>query len=412
VRIEAAPAGAPAAAVVLGLAAASLQFAAALKGLPGLAHLPFDLTPPLLALGLGLAAWRLATHPHRIGAEAMLVLGLQALLALWLAASGAWSGGAETLPRKLAEIALLGPAMTVAGMAVAAHRAAFRGFAWGCAAIGLTVAVAVPAAVAAGIAVLGGATDAETIRVQYQVATLSLAAAAAVLAAAAAEARPIRAALCALAVAGLALAALATGGRAGLAGLAAAAVLAPAATLAASGRPGRGLAVGAGIAASLGLGLLAALALTDPAGAPRTLARFLEGALGAGAVRPALWAASWTLASPLGLGTAGFAPAAGFGDARGWHPHNLALEALTEGGVPGAVLLVALLLAAAAALVRHARAVPPAQLGATIGFACVALAQAATSTDLGNRMAWLWLGLVAGLAVRALPRRAEATVPA
>jgi O-antigen ligase len=393
------------AAAVLGLAAAGLQFAAALKGLPGLARLRVDLTPPLVALVLGLAAWRLALHPHRIGPEAALVIGLQALLALWLTAAAAWSGGAGTLPRKLAEIALLGPAMTVAGMAVAAQPAAFRGFAAGCTAIGLAVAALVPLAVAAGIAVLGGPTDAETIRVQYQTATLALAAAAAVLAAGAAAAPPAGALLRIAALAGLALAALATGGRAGLVGLAAAMVLAPAMVLAVRGRPGAALALGAGIAAALALGLALVLALTDPAGVPRTLARFLDGALGAGAVRPTLWAEAWRLATPLGLGTAGFAPAAGFGDARRWHPHNLGLEALAEGGLPAALLLAAIAAALAAALVRRAREVAPVQLGASAGFACVALAQAATSTDLGNRMAWLWVGLVAGLAVRALPRR-------
>ncbi|WP_439579446.1 O-antigen ligase domain-containing protein [Elioraea sp.] len=401
---EADPAASGAAAA-LGIAAAALQFAAALKGLPGLADLPLDITPPLLAIVLGLAAWRLLLHPHRIGAEAALLIGLQALLALWLTTAGAWSGGAETLPRKLAEIVLLGPAMTVAGLAVAAHPHAFRGFAAGCAAIGLAVALAVPLAVAAGIAVLGGATDAETIRVQYQVATLALAAAAAVLAAGAAEARPAGTMLRIAGVAGLALAALATGGRAGLVGLAAAVVLAPAAVLAARGRIGAALAVGAGAASALGLGLALVLALTDPAGTPRTLARWLEGALGAGAVRPILWAEAWRLATPLGLGSAGFAPTAGLGDLRGWHPHNLGLEALAEGGVPAASLLLAIALVCAATLIRRAREVPPVQLGATVGFACVALAQATSSTDLGNRMAWLWVGIVTGLAVRALPRR-------
>ena len=393
-------------AALLGLAAAGLQFAAALKGLPGLALLPVDLTPPLLVLVLGLAAARLLFHPHRIGPEAALVVGLQALLALWLVTAGGWSGGPETLPRKLAEIALLGPAMTLAGLAVAAHPAAFAAFAGGCAGVGLAVALGVPVAVAAGIAVLGGAADADTIRVQYQVATLALAAAAGVMAADAVPAQGPGRLLRIAGVAVLAVAALATGGRAGLAGLAAAVVLAPAAVLAARGRWLAALVLAGGIAAALATGLALVLALTDPAGVPRTLARFLDGALGAGAVRPVLWAEAWRLASPLGLGPAGFAPAAGLGDRRGWHPHNLGLEALAEGGVPAAALLLAILLACGAALARRARDVPAAQFGATVGFACVALAQAATSTDLGNRMAWLWVGIVAGLAVRAEPRRA------
>jgi hypothetical protein len=54
---------------MLGLAAAGLQFPAALQGLPGIAASPFDLTLPLLALVLGLAAARLAVPPHQIGPQ-------------------------------------------------------------------------------------------------------------------------------------------------------------------------------------------------------------------------------------------------------------------------------------------------------------------------------------------------------
>jgi O-antigen ligase len=391
--------------VLLGLAAAGLQFAAALKGLPGIAALPFDLTPPLLALVLGLATARLALHRHSIGPEAAAAIGLQALLALWLVTAGAWSASTEVLPRKLAEIVLLAPSMTLVGLAVAAHPTAFAGFAAGCAAIGLAVALAVPLAVAGGIAVLGGAPDAESIRVQYQVATLAVAAAAAVLAAGAVTTQGGGRALRIAGVAMLAFAALATGGRAGFAGLVAAVVLAPAAAFAAHGRRLAALALAAVIATVLAAVIALVLALTDPAGVPRTLARWLDGALGAGAVRPTLWAAAWALAGPFGLGPAGFAPVAGYGDARGWHPHNLALEALVEGGVPGAALFAAIVALSLVTLIRRARDVAPMQFGATVGFACVALAQAATSTDLGNRMAWLWIGVIVGLAVRAEPGR-------
>ncbi|MFQ3623181.1 MAG: O-antigen ligase family protein, partial [Acetobacteraceae bacterium] len=406
------PADGAAVAAALGAAAAALQFAAALKSLPGLAALPADITPPLLALVLALTLVRLAAHRHRIGPEAAVLVAAQGLLALWLAAGASWSGGVVTLERKLAEIVLLAPAMTLSGLAVAAHPASFRAFAAATAAIGLAVALLVPIAVALGLAVLGGAPDPETIRVQYQVATLSLAAAVAVIAATAAAAGGRALALGLLLCLLLALASFASGGRAGLLGLTAAAMAAPAATFAALGN-GRAAVAAVAVAAGA-LAALAAvvLAVTEPEGLPRTLARLLEGSLGRGSVRPLVWQAAIDLASPLGLGAAGFAPAAGFGDLRGWHPHSLALEAVVEGGLPGAALFGVVLLASGAALARHWRTVPAAQAGATVGLACVAAAQLLTSTDLGNRMAWMWFGLVAGLSVRALPRPGRRTAPA
>ena len=57
--------------------------------------------------------------------------------------------------------------------------------------------------------------------------------------------------------------------------------------------------------------------------------------------RTQLWGAALAWggeAAPFGLGTGAFTLAAGFGERRGLHPHNHALEALAEAGLPGLLL--------------------------------------------------------------------------
>jgi O-antigen ligase len=82
------------------------------------------------------------------------------------------------------------------------------------------------------------------------------------------------------------------------------------------------------------------------------------------------------------------------------YPHNHALEALAEGGLPGLALwLAAFGGGAAAAVALGARA--PGWRAARI--AALVLPMALTvmvSTDLGNRMAWFALGLALGLGLR------------
>ena len=152
----------------------------------------------------------------------------------------------------------------------------------------------------------------------------------------------------------------------------------------------------------------AALLAADPALAEgfRTLERLLENGLDASA-RPALWSAALALsgeAMPWGLGTGGFSLAAGFGERRGLYPHNHALEALVEGGLPGLALW---LLAFGGGLLLLLRRLP--RLSGPRAAALVALVlpmaiSVMVSTDLGNRMAWFALGLALSAAVEAEAR--------
>lgn len=178
----AAPAWRPDAAVLAagsGALAAVMHFAGALKSVPGLAGLPFDLTAlafaalvPSLAVLLLVRRWRLARG---------LALPLAAALALvlWLVLAGAWSASDDVLAEKLPGLVLLAPSMLLAGVLVGADAPALRR----CCTATLVVGVVVGGGIAWGVAtrqvVLGGAGgDAELVRVQYQLAGLAIACAA------------------------------------------------------------------------------------------------------------------------------------------------------------------------------------------------------------------------------------------
>lgn len=404
-RLDAVVAGAS------GVAAAALHFAGALKSLPGAAALPLDLTLAAAAALLPLSLLLATARRWRLDAALAFPLAGCALLPLWLVAAGSWSASAAVLSEKLPQAALLGPAMLAAGALVGAEHTARRGFCSAALGIGLLVGGAVAWGVAADSVVLGGAPGADParVRVQYQIAGLAIACAAGLAALRLVEARGGAARLFwGAAVLALAAAALVPGGRAALLGLGMAVAAAPALRLWLAGRRGAALLwlAAAGAAGLGGLGLLAygAPGLADGL---RTVERVFGDPATATPARLVIWAEAlrWAgLAAPFGLGTGGFTVAAGFGDARALHPHNHALEALAEGGLPGLLLwLLAFGGGAALAAARAARAGP----GRAARIAALTLPVALSvmvSTDLGNRMAWFALGLLLSLGVEARGR--------
>jgi O-antigen ligase len=220
--------------------------------------------------------------------------------------------------------------------------------------------------------------------------------------AAAARRRPARAAWLGL-VAMLAAAALLPGGRAALAALALALAVAPGIALWRAGRRGVAL-LWPGAVLGAAAGVLAVI-LADPTltAGLRTVERLAEGDVAQSSGRLALWRAAMdhgAAALPFGLGTGGFTMAAGFGERRGMYPHNHALEALAEGGLPGALLwLLAFGGGGVAAVLLGART--EGWRAARIAALVLPVALSVmVSTDLGNRMAWFALGLALGLGVR------------
>jgi O-antigen ligase len=394
-----------------GVAAAALHFAGALKSLPGLAALPVDLTLAAAAALLPLSLLLASARRWRVDPALAVPLGGCALLPVWLVAAGSWSASTAVLAEKLPQAALLGPAMLAAGALVGAEDAARRCFCSAVVCIGLLVGGAVAWGVATDSVVLGGAPGADPARarVQYQIAGLAIACAAGLAALRLSEARGAAGRLFwAAAVSALAAAALVPGGRAALLGFGLAVAGAPALRLWLSGRRGAALLwLGAAGAAGLGgLGLLAfgAPALSDGL---RTVERVFGDPATATPARLVIWgeALRWAgLAAPFGLGTGGFTVAAGFGDARALHPHNHALEALAEGGLPGLALWLLAFGGGAALAVARAGQVTPGRAARVAALTLPVALSVMVSTDLGNRMAWFALGLLLSLGVEARAR--------
>lgn len=395
-------------AALAGIPAAGMQFAGALKSAPLLANLPFDLTvactlalmPGLVLLAVG-ARWRV----ERALAVPLACCGL---LWLWLVVAALWTSSREVAAAKLPEAVLVAPAMLLAGLVVGADGGARRVLALAVVVLGPFIAASIAWGLLHGQVVLGGAVGAnpDLVRVQYQLAGLAIACAAGIAALGVVESRGIWR-LGWLGLTGfLGVAGLLPGGRAGLLALGLVVVLAPAAHLWSAGRARAALGwVGAAAAAGL-LGLLVLLA--DPARAEglRTLERFTGEGLAASA-RPVLWAEAVHWAGetlPWGLGTGGFTLAAGNGERRGLYPHNHALEALSEGGVPGLLLWLGAFGGGVALLLGRLRALPEGAAGRLVALVLPVALGAMVSTDMGNRMVWFALGLALSAGLGAVPR--------
>ena len=394
-------------ALLAGMAAGLLQFAGGLKTATPLAALPVDLTlaaATMLLPGLALLA---GTRRWRVEPVIALPLAAALLLPLWLVVAGSWSASRDVAAAKLADLVLAAPVMLLAGLLVGAEPVARRMLA----AVSLLGGLVPAASYALGASdgsLLRGGLEGEATRANYQIAGLGMAVAAGLAAVRAAEAPLAVAPLWLALVAALALAALLPGGRMALLALGFGVALAPALRLGLSGRGGRAV-LWLCAAVALAFGLLAALALQpERAEGLRTLER-LTGEAGGLEVRIGLWSAAldWAgEAAPLGLGTGGFSIAAGFGERRGLYPHNHALEALAEGGLPGfALWLLAFGGGLLVALLRLRWAEPAAAARIAAMVLPVAMATM-VSSDLGNRMAWFALGLALSLGVAAqLPER-------
>lgn len=394
---------------LVGLLAATVQFAGALKSTPLLAGLPFDLT---LAAALGLLALMpllVAARDWRAERAIALLLAAVGGLWLWMVIAGSWSPARIVLAAKLQEAVLAGPAMLAAGLAVAAERDALRAAVAGCLGIGIFTAGSIALGIALDEVTLGGPVGAnpDLVRVQYQIAGLAIASAAGLAAVRAVEARRI-AAFTAWAglVSALGAAALLPGGRTALAALALAVALAPSVALWRQGRPALALAwpLGAGGAALAALAII----LSDPSlsAGLRTVERLTGGDFETSG-RSWLWsmaAAQGGAALPFGLGTGGFAIATGNGDWRGAHPHNHAIEALAEGGLPGLLLWLGAFGGGAAAALRLGWRAEGWRVARVAALVLPVAVTVMVSTDLGNRMAWFALGLALGLGVTAEPR--------
>lgn len=397
-----------------GLFAAMLQFAGALKSVPWLARLPFDLTALALALLLPSLAVLLLVRQWRLGRGLAVPLAAALALVLWLVLAGSWSVSAGVLAEKLPGLVLLGPALLLAGLLVGGDPPTLRRFGSAALWLGALVAAGVGWGVWTRQVRLGGSpVEAELVRVQYQLAGLAIATAAGLaalrFAAAAGWTRWFWLGL----TGALGAAVLVPGGRLALLAAGAGVVGAPALLWLRRARPALALGwVGAMLAAGLlGLGLV--LASPRASTGLRTLERVFGPASTDTPARLVLWgeALRWGgEAAPLGVGSGGFPAAAGFGERRGMYPHNHALEALAEGGLPGLLLWLGAFGGGVALALRQAGRVEPERAARVAALTLPVAMTVMVSTDLANRMAWFALGLLLSLAVEARPRREAADV--
>jgi O-antigen ligase len=395
------PGTTPLFAALAGLAGATLHFAGALKSTPAGAALPFDITLAAMLALLGLLPLLLLGRGWRLAPGLGPPLAACGLFWAWWVLASTWSPWTAGVADRLPEIILAGPLMLLLGLLLGADPMARPVFATAVIWLGAFVAVSIAWGLATDAVVLGGRVGADPtrVRVQYQVAGLAIACAAGLVALRATAARGLALLFWLALLLGLGVGVLLPGGRAAFLALAATVALAPALRWLLLGRVAPALAwlglVALGGAAGLGLLLL------DPGRAAdlATLERLFRPQGGPDSAREILWSEAWRLGGFAGLGPGGFPPAIGVGQDRGLHPHNHAIEALVEGGAVGLLLwLLAFGGAVVLALARLPRVAP--ERAATIIALTLPLAMTAmVSTDLGNRMVWLGLGLALSLAV-------------
>lgn len=392
---------APFLAGLAGLCAALLQFAGALKTTPPLDALPFDLTVAAALALCGLLPLMLAGGGWALGRGLALPLLGAAAMWVWWVVAATWSVNADAAVAKLLPMVLVGPVMLAAGLLIGADAASRSAMAGAVLLIGVFVGAAVAWGLATDGVVLGGrvGADPSRIRVQYQLAGLAVASAAGLAATWLVASRGVAIPLFAAALAGLLAASLIPGGRAAMLATGGVVLLMPAVSLWLRGR--RRAAVGWLVAVLVAGVLGASWLFADPGRADgiRGIARAFGDPADGPEERRAMWQAALRMFDGAGIGPGGYPQAAGFGADAGMHPHNHALEALTEAGLPGLVLW--LLAFGGAALVALAR-LPIVEPGRAAVIGALVLPMAITvmvSTDLTNRMAWFAMGLALSLGV-------------
>ena len=389
-----------------GAATALLHLAGALKSIPLIGYLPIDFTILSATLALPLLVLCAMTRRWVVAPDIGLPLAAIGSLWLWLVLAGCWSASGAVLAAKLPEITVLGPIMLLAGLVVAGDDSALRGFCAGVLGAGALVAVSLAANLAGESVTLGGlpGADPEKWRIAYQVTGLAIATAAALAAVRWAEAHGAWTGFFWLASAlALAFGALLPGGRAALLALALCLAAGPVLILQGRKKP---------VQAALWLLVLFGLGAAAPGfwgsetnQTARSLERVFAPNILESSGRGPLWGEALNLAGqamPFGLGTGSFSLAAGFGEWRGRHPHNLGIEALVEAGLPGFALWLIAFGGTAFVFWQLGRTAPSWRVARLLMLCLPMAVTLQVSTDLGNRMAWLTLGLALGIGVTAM----------
>lgn len=384
----------------LGAGAAVLHFSGAIKSLPGIVSLPFNFTPPLFLTMTLLAIYCLLQPDYRIRLSAVVYLLLQIVFVQWMLYSSLWSNAQNTLTTKLLDLVVMAPLTTLIAFAVSGHSLSFRAFSDMVVVIGILVALWLLFGLSQNLLVLGGPGDLGVLRVQYQITGLAITTAANIIFSQTALNWPCRWLNRSFIFILLLVGCIISGGRAALIAF----ILSCLVTLS----------VAFGIrrkklcfrVSYFLISLLVGIILSDnffhvfSMKNHRIVIFFSDIVTNLTSnVRISLWSIGIRRSSLIGFGLGGFSPTVGLGDVRRWHSHNLFFESKFEGGFLGFCFFFLLSFFAFALMIMNRQCISVDQFIISIGFFFIFLLQSFTSTDLGNRMAWMWLGLCGGSSI-------------
>lgn len=387
---------------ILGTSSAILHFSGAVKGLPLPSFLRFNFTPPLLVFVFVLSSLRLFRGDLRMSGAASFYLTVLLLLATWLIIAAAWTAAGEPVHQKLLEITLISPLTCIIGYTIGADHLCFRKFSATVIVIGTLVAIWIPLGTSLKWAVLGGPITLDDIRIQYQISGLAIAAATLFTLINASFLKHkfsfFSFFLLLLLVQGLFL----SGAKAAMLAFILSTVVITTIIC---------------IVTQTFRSIVWICLLLSLSASGQTIWHFLEPSSFSGLarfypfifdfnniesfhIRAILWRIAISKASFFGLGPSGFSLAAGLGELRRWHPHNLLFESLIEGGVFGFLLFLLLIIFPFISLLYNRLRLSAAEFLSLLGLGVIGIIQLSTSTDLGNRMVWMWLSLLVGPSIR------------
>ena len=385
---------------IFGFSCAALHFSGSIKSLPGIAKLPVDVTAVFICTTSTIYVIRAFFMRIFISRLAAFHLLLQSLLTFYFLVMAFQTNSSEIIYQKMFQLTVLGFMMTLFSFAVSSSTIPFDAFLRASSFLGLLCSIVVPITLVFGFSVRGGPVGGEVTRIQYQLVGLLLASASVIVATHLILTWPLNCIRKLVVLHVLTCSSAFLGGRASFVSQLFAPVFSTVLLYvrrqgSVSLKPFFMVLFG-----TFGTASLLFLIFVLFGRYIFVFLRIFEKIHIDMDVRTQLWGMAASHASLFGLGAASFAPTMGLGDLRKWYPHNLVLEVLVEGGLPGFVLFCMLLLTAVLALCLSRHSISDEQLSVTAGFGWIFAAQILTSTDLANRMAWFWLGMMTGTSCR------------
>lgn len=377
-----------------GASTAALHFSAAIKSLPFFRNTPIDVTFFFFSTATVACVIRMFYATIEIRRSAVRHLLLQAMFAYWLILSACWSQSQNISLQKLFDITLLAPLFTFMAFHVIGNIHSFYSFLQVCLYIAVAISVIFPASFYFKLAIIGGPLDTDLLRVQYQIVGQNLAVASCILACRFAYKRELISSTKIFLIVLFITVLGSIGARAAFFGVFFALIFAPASILYLLNKKRTAVFLILIVPFVLFSFVAAFYKLNTFGLTPFTVLRILSALAEQGGVRLFLWRSGVAQHRVSGLGVGGFAPTAGFGDTRRWYPHNVWLESYAEGGIPGLFIFSAILGNALIGFVLRRRKILPLHFGIILGCMIISFSQMMTSSDLGNRMIWFWLGLL------------------